>query len=474
MFPEASRTPVLVYLGVPYARPPIGELRFARPVPHSGWNRTLIARTFKPLCPQLDSNVYDEVEFGFNYNNKMTSEDCLYLNIWAPETAFRYGNFPVLMIITGEEMSFDWLINRPAGLDLASEGVIVVTVQYRTNIFGWFGLEYDDAPGNLGLLDQNLALVWIKENIRKFGGDPDKITILGHGTTGASSAMIHLSTPKSRDIINSAIIMSGSIYSKYLDFGVSERQTTSEKLVRILACDAPEKRFVLKCMREKSISDLLRAFDNIYQNGNYSQVLGPVIDNYLRGGDAFIQADPRKLFLVNNLDDIPILMGITSNEGAFIHEQWIDLARQGYRSLRKFIDRSIVPQLLENFKLKGSGQQQIIEAINWKYFDQIQKSPPHLLNSLQKLISETRYEVPFFEAIEILSKSWVKNVSTSEAVTAASIATNDGRILMKEKTNLYVYVFQQSNSMDMRGKINFFGGRSHLERHLLNSVQIFK
>lgn len=392
----------------------------------------------------------------------MISEDCLYLNIWAPETAFRYGGFSVVMIITGEEMSFDWLINRPAGLDLASEGVIVVTVQYRSNIFGWFTLEYEDAPGNLGLLDQNLALVWVKDNIKRFGGDPNKITILGHGSTGASSAMIHMTSQKSKHLINGAIIMSGTVYSKYLDFSLTERQTPSERLIRILACDGPEKRFVLKCMREKSISDLLRAFDNIYQNGNYSQMLGPVVDNYLRSSDAFIRADPRKLFFINNLDEMPILMGITSNEGAFIHEQWIDLARQGYRNLKKFIDRSIIPQVLENLKLTGTGQQQIIEAINWKYFDQVPKSPPHLLNSLQKLISETRFEVPFFETIEILSKSWMKNTSTVESTTLYTpSATPESRVLLKEKTNLYVYVFQQSNSMDMRGKINFFGGASH-------------
>lgn len=76
---------MFVYLGVPYAKPPIKELRFAAPVPHPGWNRTLSARNFKPICPQIDNNVYEEVEFGLNYNNKITSEDCLYVNVWAPE-----------------------------------------------------------------------------------------------------------------------------------------------------------------------------------------------------------------------------------------------------------------------------------------------------------------------------------------------------------------------------------------------------
>lgn len=121
----------------------------------------------------------------------------MYLNVWSPEPAMRYGSYPVLVILTGEEMSFDWILNRPSGLDLASELVVVVTVQYRTNILGWFGIETTDAPTNIGLWDQHLALKWINENIEKFGGDSKKVTILGHGS-GATLSMIHLVSPQSK------------------------------------------------------------------------------------------------------------------------------------------------------------------------------------------------------------------------------------------------------------------------------------
>lgn len=462
VFPETSRTSVYAYLGIPYAQPPIGDLRFSAPLPHIGWNRTLFARNYKPLCPELDNNIYEEIEYGFNYNNKITNEDCLFLNIWSPETAFRYGKFPVLVMITGEEMSFDWLINRPVGLDLASEGIIVVTVQYRTNIFGWFTLENEDAPGNLGLLDQNLALVWIKENIHKFGGDPNKITLLGHGTSGASNAMLHLASSKARSLFNQVIIMSGSVFSKFYDFGTRNGISPSEKVVNMLACDSPEKSYILKCMREKSVSDVLRAFDNIYKNGNYTELFGPVIDDFLSRTKKYIKDDPRKLIQTGAHDDIPILIGITNNEGAFIHEQWIDLAKQGFRVLKRHIDRTVVPHIQRHFGLFGMGQKQITEAINWKYFDQIPKSSAHLLNALQRLISEAKFEVPFYETIEILSKSWgASNKKGVENVTAFPITSPDLAGPLREKTNMYVYLFQQSNSMDMRGKINHFGGASH-------------
>uniref|UniRef100_A0A336MZ55 CSON008799 protein n=1 Tax=Culicoides sonorensis TaxID=179676 RepID=A0A336MZ55_CULSO len=461
VFPETARTSVYTYLGIPYAQPPIGDLRFAPPQPHSGWNRTLVARNFKPLCPQLDNNVYEEVGFGFNYNNKITNEDCLFLNIWTPETAFRYGNFPVVVIITGEDMSFDWLINRPAGLDLASEGVIVVTVQYRTNIFGWLTLENEDAPGNLGLLDQNLALNWVKNNIKKFGGDPNKITLLGHGT-GATFAMLHMTTSRARNLFNQVILMSGSVFSKFYDFGTRTKgPTPSEQVIQMLACDSPEKMYILKCLREKSVSDMLRAFDNIYKNGNYTELFGPVIDDYLSRSKVYIKDDPRKLIQTGNFDDIPLLLGITSNEGAFIHEQWIDLAKQGFRTLKRHIDRTILPHIQSHFVLTGLGQKQITEAINWKYFDQIPKAPAHLLNALQKLVSETKFEVPFYETIEILSKSWMKSSKSIENATVFPITSPELSGPTREKTNMFVYLFQQSNSMDMRGKINYFGGASH-------------
>ncbi|XP_063697996.1 pyrethroid hydrolase Ces2a [Culicoides brevitarsis] len=465
IFPETSRTAVYTYLGIPYAKPPVGNLRFTPPQPHPGWNRTLMTRSFKPLCPQLDNNIYEEVENGFNnFNNKITNEDCLFLNIWTPETAFRYGNFPVVVMITGEDMSFDWLINRPAGLDLASEGVIVVTVQYRTNVFGWLTLENEDAPGNLGLLDQNLALNWVKSNIHKFGGDASKVTLLGHGS-GATYATLHLMSSRARTLFDQVILMSGSVFNKFYDFTRENGPSPSEKAIQILACDAPEKSYILKCLQEKSVSDITRAFDNIYKNGNFTSLFGPIIDqDFMPRSKVYIRDDPRKLLQTGNFDEIPIMLGLNSNEGAFIHEQWVDFAKQGFRSLKRHIDRVILPHTQYHYGLTGMGQKQITEAINWKYFDQIPKAPAHLLNALQKLVSETKYEVPFYETIEILSKTKLLTLTNEvkpENSTIFPITSPELAGPTREKTNFFVYLFQQSNTMDMRGKVNHFGGASH-------------
>lgn len=136
VFPESS-IPVYAFLGIPYAKPPVENLRFAvlifisiisesnvpltplsplqPPAPLvEGWNTSLLARNYKPICPQLEEqNPYENSELGSDINTGSMSEDCLYLNIWAPETGFRSGNLPVLVIITGEEQAFDWMLHRP-------------------------------------------------------------------------------------------------------------------------------------------------------------------------------------------------------------------------------------------------------------------------------------------------------------------------------------------------------------------------
>jgi carboxylesterase type B len=114
-----------------------------------------------------------------------------------PEPALKIGGFPVVIVITGEE-TYDWSSNRISGLDLAAEGMIVITIQYRTNVFGWLSLDNNLSPGNLGLMDQLMAFEWIDENIPKFGGDMNNVTLLGHGPLGVYNSFYHLLSPKTK------------------------------------------------------------------------------------------------------------------------------------------------------------------------------------------------------------------------------------------------------------------------------------
>lgn len=183
-----------------------------------------------------------------------------------PQNCLRYGNCPILAIISGEEQTFDWARNRPTGLDLAVDGVVVVTIQSRTNIFGWLTTGHPTAPGNLGLLDQQMALRWVQVNGQKFGGNADQVTLLGHGTSGAANAMIHLAGlgRSQRRYFSKMVIMSGTLFSPW-SFQVHRNPASpSSSIIRNLACESTNPRTSLECLRQKSVTDLLNAFGNVY------------------------------------------------------------------------------------------------------------------------------------------------------------------------------------------------------------------
>uniref|UniRef100_A0A182NVC1 Carboxylesterase type B domain-containing protein n=1 Tax=Anopheles dirus TaxID=7168 RepID=A0A182NVC1_9DIPT len=462
VFPETSRIPIYTYLGIPYAKPPVNDLRFAPPVPSSGWNRTLYARDFKPICPQIENSSYEDLGGENRFRSRETSEDCLYLNIWIPETAIRYGGFPVLVMITGEEMAFDWNANRASGLDLAADGIIVVTIQYRSNVFGWLSLSQKYAPGNLGLLDQHLALVWIKDNIQKFGGDTNRLTLLGHGTTGGPNVMIHTVSPRARGLFARAIVMSGTIFSPYS--AINGDSGLSQEIVKILACNYDIGRNVLKCLQQKSIHDLLRAYEYVYRNGNYTVNLGPISDNYLSFEERYITDDPRALFETKALvmEDMPIVFGITSNEGGFLYSKWVELARQSLDSLKKYINDTLLPNIIEQYNFQGVGQDQIRETINWRYFDQIPQTAAHHIHAIIKIISETRFEIPFYRTLNAFTTLKQQPRLVSLATEQSDFINAENKLESPQNSSmLYAYLFHHPNSMDMRGKINYFGGASH-------------
>lgn len=204
-----------------------------------------------------------------------------------------------------------------------------------------------------------------------------------------------------------------------------------------------------------------------------------MVDDYLQMDKQYISEDPRKLLSSDEFNKIPIIIGICNNEGAFLRDQWVDLARHGYGSLRKYIERTSIGNILEHFSFTGFGETQIRETINWHFFDRIQKTPAYLLNALLRLISETKFEVPFFETIELLSNADDSSKGSLESDLYFSVNSLGNKTLndilskrlekldtrikrqVKEESKLFVYSFQQSGSIDMKGKVNYFGGASH-------------
>jgi len=210
---------VTVFKGVPFAKPPVGDLRWAAPQKPEPWEGVKIADTFKPIPWQgqpglnVGTEFYDR-ELNPTAAEYVRSEDCLYLNVWTPAKT-EDDKLPVYIWIHGGgynsgysyEMEFD-------GERLARQGIIFVTVAYRLNIFGFLAHpelkaeSADGSVGNYGMQDQTAAIAWVKENIAAFGGDPERITIGGQ-SAGAGSVLCQMISPASKGLFERAITQSG-------------------------------------------------------------------------------------------------------------------------------------------------------------------------------------------------------------------------------------------------------------------------
>lgn len=193
---------VRTFFGVPYAAPPVADLRWRAPQPIQPWTGVKDVRAFSPVCRQTAPWI-----------SNPQNEDCLYLNIWAPEKA---ENLPVMVWIhggglfggTGAQSLYD-------GTNLTHRGVIVVTINYRLGVFGFFAdpeltqESPDHASGNQGIADQIAALQWVKANIAAFGGDPNRVTIMGE-SAGAESVAVLVASPQAKGLFQRAIAESGN------------------------------------------------------------------------------------------------------------------------------------------------------------------------------------------------------------------------------------------------------------------------
>lgn len=200
---------VRTYKGIPFAAPPVGELRWRAPRLPAPWNGTRDASAFGTICPQTD------FPGGQGINGVARSEDCLFLNIWAPEARRGKAKLPVLVSIhgggmvngSGSDPVFD-------GRSLARRGLVVVTFNYRLGRLGFFrhpsleaGAAADGMDGNFALMDQIAALEWVKRNIARFGGDPARVTIAGE-SAGGVSVLAMMTSPKAKGLFSAAIVQS--------------------------------------------------------------------------------------------------------------------------------------------------------------------------------------------------------------------------------------------------------------------------
>ena len=201
---------IRIFKGVPYAAPPVGPLRWKPPQPAAKWSGTKTATSYGYRCMQPD--IYDDMIF----HDPGRSEDCLTLNIWSPAKD-KHAKLPVMVWIYGGGFTAGSTSEaRQDGENLAHKGVIVVSMNYRLNVFGFLvhpeltAESPQHASGNYGLMDQAAAIQWVHRNIKNFGGDPDKVTIFGE-SAGSFSVSAQMASPVAKDLFQRAIGETGTI-----------------------------------------------------------------------------------------------------------------------------------------------------------------------------------------------------------------------------------------------------------------------
>jgi para-nitrobenzyl esterase len=293
---KTLKSGVVVFKGVPYAMPPLGNLRWKAPVPMAKWNGVRPAFDFGPR-PMQKSNIM------YEFRSKKSSEDCLYLNIWSPLLKKSPNLKPVYVFIHGGSfVRGDG--SQPAydGESMATEGIVYVSINYRLGVFGFMAhpelsKESGHGSGNYGLLDQVAALKWIKENISAFGGDPNSITIGGE-SVGAQSATAHMVSSLSKQLFNRVIAESGSIVDNRKVINSLEQ---AESLG--VAVSEAAKADNIAALRSLTASKILK----IASKGNPRRFI-PAIDGY------FFKEDPAISFAKGRQAQVPLLTGWNANE----------------------------------------------------------------------------------------------------------------------------------------------------------------
>ena len=231
------------FLGLPYAAPPVGNLRWRPPRPRASWHRVRDASQYAPSCPQAGSLFEPPGP---------QSEDCLYLNVTTP-TLHRNAALPVLVWIHGGGFTQDGSLNYD-GTKLAAHGIVVVTINYRLGALGFLAhpalAASDGSAGNYGLMDQQAALRWVQANVQAFGGNPDNVTIAGQ-SAGGVSVLAHLTSPGSRGLFQHAIVESGAFALNQIPLAGAE--AFGESFAAAVGCTDQ----TAECLRHVPVSTLV-------------------------------------------------------------------------------------------------------------------------------------------------------------------------------------------------------------------------
>ncbi|XP_033228891.1 esterase FE4-like [Belonocnema kinseyi] len=295
------------FLGIPYAEPPIKDLRFKSPLPAKLWNGVRMANVDGNECPQMRGTEI------------VGSEDCLYLNVFTPNVFKAHYLLPVMVWIHGGAFvggSSNSSKYNPGYL--LNKDIVLVTLNYRLGIFGFLSTGNRAAPGNFGLKDQVLALNWVQRNIKAFGGDPNRVTLFAQ-SAGAASVSLHALSNASTSFFHQYITQSGSSLDPWAYQKRSYFEPFVHQLAFLVGCPAIFSETLVECLRTKKVDQLLSTSSVFGTIARFAQLTWTPTDEP-ESEDAFLTDSPENLIAKNKVKDCPFITGNVVNEGFFITE----------------------------------------------------------------------------------------------------------------------------------------------------------
>nr|UYS55125.1 juvenile hormone esterase [Diatraea saccharalis] len=358
------------FLAVPYAKQPLGELRFQELLPAEPWYDVRNATQEGPVCPQTDV-FYNQ----FQTNKGGMSEACIHANVHVPIEALpdpyqrpkvnaAAPGLPVLVFIHGGGFAFGSGDPDLYGPEyLVSKGVIVITFNYRLNVFGFLSLNTTQVPGNMGLRDGLSLLRWVRTNARAFGGDPRSVTLGGQSAGAVMAHMLTLS-PAAHSLIHRTLLMSGTAFSGFISTSPMFATTINGLFLPMLGIDPA---LPAEDIHHRLIATPIDAI--MAANKKLLDIFGlttfvPVVESPLSGIQAVLDNDPEVLVDSGQDSRVPLLIGFTDNE--------CESSQQRFREFNIIEQLQKSPNLAVSLRLTfkaGEKLPMITEAINARYFN---------------------------------------------------------------------------------------------------------
>ncbi|CAK1590232.1 unnamed protein product [Parnassius mnemosyne] len=383
------------FLGVPYAKPPVGDLRFKCPQSPEPWEGVRDATTIK------QTNI--SCQINFMTQKFVGSEDCLYLNVYTPKLPpYKKEKLPVMVFIHGGGfVGGSGIVKSDSNPDfLIEKNVVLVTINYRLRAFGFLSIDIPEAAGNMGLKDQVKALEWVKQNIENFNGDSNNVTLFG-SSAGAASVEYLIISPVANGLFHKAILQSGSVLNSW---SINEEPKKSlERLLKSLDYKGPmdDKNTIHKYLMNVPSEELILAEMKAFSDNDFKKLdfgFAPIIENDYQNGGAFLTKSPYKLLNDGLFNKVPVIKGFCNKEA----------------SLRMMLRNSVITDLVKErnfieflpFKLSPKESEIYISKIEKVYLSN-KKTEEEINESIQEFLGDLDFVSGIWASAKIMAKAGV-------------------------------------------------------------------